>query len=278
MEDALKFLEKNNINLEALKEGDLDSIHHILRPYNVNRLITLTHPFFKEEKAINISIADILGYDKEYCGAYYFLESIPSFFYRNGTPYQQRSIELLSLTSDDIMERLALSFVKEPIKVQELEDNAYIISTNGLHRFTMLKIHYLIEYEKSNKTEEEIVALNKKYTIPVLSEKLDYVKTYSNLILNYLNDEYDLHTEYDENNKKTGNLVYCQNSGAKKTITDQELVALTSEYLSTHQELIPTLYRHTILIPSFKKYISTYHHWVLDGMKEEMENTKKASL
>lgn len=277
MEEVLNFLKRNNVNLEALKEGDLENIHHILRPYNVNRLINMTSPFYEEEQTKNVSIAEILGYDKEYCDAYYFLESLPTFFNSQGSTYQQRSIGLLSLNADEIMEKLEYSFRSEPIKVHELEDNSYCISTNGLHRFTILKVNYLIEYEMSNKTEEEIASLNKKYTFPVKSKKLDYIKTYSNLILNYINNDFDLRTEYDENDRKTGRVELYQKNKKVGTLTDQELIALTSEFLSTHQALIPLLLRHVILIPSFKRYITEYHSWILDYGKEA-NNTLKTNF
>jgi len=55
---------------------------------------------------------------------------------------------MLDYSSEEIIEKLSSSFNDEPICVQEIDKGKYAISTNGMHRYSVLRAHYLLELQR----------------------------------------------------------------------------------------------------------------------------------
>lgn len=223
-----KFINDNNINLNGLDSN----LSYIYNPNQV-RKIADEYGIYCEEKFKNISIADILGYSKYDSNPSNIIESLSSYFDNNGSGYKSRSISMLDYNVNNIIDGLTLSFNKEPIKVFELDKNKYVISENGLHRYTLLRIFYLNELAKNPYDIEYVKNINKEFTIPVLSQKLDLPKTFSNAILsNYLGNEDDLYisSDIDDNFHKTGKSRVIINDD-KRILNDSELIVFVRNFI-----------------------------------------------
>lgn len=68
-----------------------------------------------------------------------------NFFGDKNDGYHTRSLGMLDYTSEEIVPKLQNSFEVEPMILDEVDDGKYCISTNGMHRYTILRIHYLLD-------------------------------------------------------------------------------------------------------------------------------------
>lgn len=174
--EAQKFLENNNIKLEKgqFRLFDAKDINQIIENYSV----------YYNCDVKQVCIKDIVGYEyawhKESNDLF---ESFNNYFNSEGDSYHSRANGMLNYSSSEIIEKIASSFIIEPINVTEFEDNKFVISTNGIHRFHILKVAYLGELAKC-KTQEEIDYVNTRFTIPAKVEKIDYFKSYCSYLLN----------------------------------------------------------------------------------------------
>ena len=128
-----------------------------------------------------ISIEDIVGHDRRTQGSLVY--DLQNYFDRDGDGYYKRSVSLLNINSEELMNKLANSFMGDPVHVNEYDENVYGIGSNGLHRFHVIKMHYLTELLRDPQAERE---LRKKYTFPVKVTSLDFTKTYSSYLINSL--------------------------------------------------------------------------------------------
>ena len=179
-----EFLEKNNIDYPALQqEGRLK----VKSASDVNYIIARNRIFKNSYKKTRISIADILGYEYKSQGltGQDFIYNMSNFFDIEGSGYQARSISMLEYSTDEIVDKLKPSFSREPMKIIEADKGGkYVIGDNGLHRYHVLKAHFLKEmFALSLDDKEGYNALKEKYTFDVSLCELDFTKTYSSYIL-----------------------------------------------------------------------------------------------
>lgn len=176
--DTITFIKNHNIDVDkflTLPESHIYSeseINPIVKKYGIR----------KKQERTELSIGEIIGYD----GALYswdrnILFSMKKYFDKNGEVYHTRSLGMLDFQNGcEALKQLELSFKKEAIKVLEADKNKFCISANGLHRYTVLRLHYLNERIQGKLSLKE---LNKKYQIPVTLSKTDFFKTYCNFML-----------------------------------------------------------------------------------------------
>lgn len=106
------------------------------------------------------------------------LNNFDNFFdSKSGDMYHKRSLSLLNISVESIVNDLGNSFKKDPIKTISIDGN-YYISGNGLHRFMTLKLYYMLELY-NGKTKDE---LDEKYKIIVSNKQIDVFRTYAALI------------------------------------------------------------------------------------------------
>ena len=256
-----RFLEKNGIVIEDVCEK-VDC--HIYSNREIN-YITAHFGFQKEDKIKNVSIADVVGYDTQtrHEDTNIFL-SMDRYFAEDGSPYSSRSIGMLEYDKENIIEKLKQSFAEEPMSITETGEGTYTILYNGLHRYTLLRALYLAEAASANGNKEKLEELYKKYTIPAKVTGVDINKTYCKYLLDKVKTDdkewniMDIYTEYDSNNKMTGNVMAQYGNGEKEALSDKMLVLLTRDRIAEDERYMDnyeTLQMICDNYPSFAKFI-----------------------
>lgn len=267
-EDAVKFMEKNGFD-PILLEADLDSAFILRKPQHLNDVLSKSTAFYNPAESMEISIADIYGYDT--CKGENIFESFEKYFESNGDTYHTRSIGLLDYSSDEIIKKIDRSFYSEPIKVAEVEKNKYVITVNGRHRFTVLRAHYLMELYKSIIPDEK--ELKEKYKIPVKCERLNTLKTYSVYILRQCGLKEGIRVDWDEYYRPTGLLEFVKSDGTKEKIDDTHLLKMTALAIENNPKIIRDIQARAYLSESFKEYVQNYFPQLLvENPREELEN------
>lgn len=137
-----------------------------------------------------------------------------------GDGYLTRALGLLDYKSgEELLEALKKrNNDTEDMGIRQIEDGKYIISSNGCHRFCLLRFFYLLDSSKKEKSEEE---LRRLYTIPVtLDDKVNYFKTYCNYLISITNSDIKYIYFYgsQEEDKDKCLLFYNSNDEKKKLI------------------------------------------------------------
>lgn len=252
-EDAKKFLDRNGILLDSL-ETMPDEEREIVESFEVDSIVE-TISIYRESVKKDVCIADILGYDFPFSKDIF--ESLSAFFDSFGDGYHSRSVGMLEYSSDEVLSKLERSFVLEPMRLKEIKENKYFIDSNGMHRFTVLKIHYLLEKHRG----KEEMMLRKKYMIPVVSKKLDLVKTYCAYLIHLIDDTILISNALDDNYRNTGNALVSDLEGNKRVLTDQELVSYTMEVIVQNGVNVANLIKLSNMIEknfSFYEFLKTY--------------------
>lgn len=135
---------------------------------------------------------------------------------------------MLNYSKDDIIKELEESFYIDAIRLSEIGKDKYVIRDNGMHRAIIIKSHYINELSKCN-IAEKIEEIKKKYTIPVLVEKIDIIKTYSNYLLHLINKNFSIELELDNQYKKTNRVVLYDEEEKKHILNDKELIKYVKE-------------------------------------------------
>lgn len=259
------------INFHNLTQADISKItEKILEPKDIDSILE-EKSITTESESTSISIADILGYN--YPKKRDLFESMSEFFDSTRDGYQSRSIDMLKYTTDNIMSGLARSFIVEPIKVKEVNHGECFIDGNGMHRFTILRIMYLIEKSRGKNLEE----LKRKYTIPVILSKVDKVKTYCAFIIKLINPDIFVSSEIDENYKKT-NRARVDAPKGKSYLTDEELILYTNELLSSKKidiEFLLKISNHVAKNKSFNDFLRTHFSSLLDEIESFLSYKNK---
>ncbi len=210
----IKFLQKLNfVDFDLAKIYRVKDINPLLARNRISH-----HIGFK-----NVSVANILG-SNAFDDGFQNIPQVLDQFFGYDNSYLTRSIGLLNLDKDTFFLELSGSFKKEPICVTEFDDDKYIITENGTHRFIVLRLMYLSELSMA-KTEEEKIKLKEKYTIPVDTCVIDKDASYAmNLISIFdVNGEVDyIFDEHDKNYRPTGNFVIVFLNGKKLKYTRDE--------------------------------------------------------
>lgn len=208
------------------------------------------------EEIREISIADLIGTSYNPCEHdKNILHTFNSFFENNGDGYHTRALSLLEYKNGTELLK-ALNDRNNDTKdmnVLELEDGNYVISSNGLHRFTILRFHYLLDKMKGEKSEEE---LRKLYTIPVNVEgKINCKKTYCNYLISLLNNE----ISYISFNSETNIIKLMKKDNTSVDIDEEQLLSLAQqccEYINNYDLYEITKYYNSI--ESFKNFVDEY--------------------
>ncbi|MDD3822117.1 MAG: hypothetical protein ACOXZW_00395 [Bacilli bacterium] len=254
--DAVRFFEQHNMDLEKLLKLE-DS--YIYTPNEINSIV-FEYGFHHEATDTTISVADICGYSRFQTQHPNLFLSLGTYFNSTGDGYHQRSIGLLDYSADEIIQKLEDSFITEPIMVKMISDKEYVISTNGLHRYTVLRAHFLNESIGIEKDSPEFMKLCQKYEIPVKLSNVDWVKTYVNLLL--LNNPHFkglIQLEYDNNYHYTGNVVLKLPSGESKVLNDTELMDLAKQFiaLTDEDDYYKTIDLYCAQYDSFNTFVKT---------------------
>lgn len=256
-EEFIKFIQLHNI--------DIDTIYEDLQIYNEREINSIIADYKLDGQTSTeiVCIADILGYDYSWKGLSNNLAKNFHGFFGNQDSYHSRSLGMLKYGSNDIIEKLSRSFTSEPIKTLELEDGKKVISVNGLHRYTLLRIHYINELNKVKGNEDKEEELKQKYSIPIEVTKVDLLKTYCNYIISFVtHDSVYISNEYDDNYKRTGK-VKLSSKNETITLDDAQLIEYTKKIIRSLPQYIEELLINDINISceyynSFKLFIDTY--------------------
>lgn len=221
---TIDFINSFNFDVESFMlnpnnnyQSSLD-INPIISKYGV-------FDYFDEERVI--SVADLVGHDGIVnCGGYKgknILHTFENFFERNGDGYHTRSLSLLEYKSGEqlIRELEGRDNDTKDMKVRQIEDGKYIISGNGLHRFSVLRFHYLLDSMKKEKSEDELREL---YKIPVnLVSRTNNKNTYCNYLIQKANpDIYHISFDYKEDEIT----IHYYSTEQMKIINEEMLIKL----------------------------------------------------
>lgn len=257
----LKFFERNGISVQDIC-SKVDC--HIYSPMEVNPIIA-TSNYKKEERAKEVSIADVVGYDTESKNiiSNVFL-SMDHYFDEKGAAYSSRGVGMLEYDKDSILDELKRSFIEEPMVLAETGEGTYTVINNGFHRYTVLRALYLSEVAEAKGNEETLARLAQKYTIPASVIGVDLDKTYCNYLLKRTEfedmewDILDVSTQYDSNYRRTGFAVIKYGNGQEEVLTNTQLIGLTRERVlqddnfKSNLGYLQNLYNK---YPSFEKFI-----------------------
>ena len=267
-----EFLEKNNIVYPALQQ---EGLLKVKSASDVNYIIARNRIFKNSYKKTRISIADILGYEYESQGltGQDFIYNMSNFFDIEGSGYQARSISMLEYSTDEIVDKLKPSFSREPMKIIEADKGGkYVIGDNGLHRYHVLKAHFLKEmFALSLDDKEGYNALKEKYTFDVSLCELDFTKTYSSYILkkiaNFKGESIPYFSaELDQDYNYTGKLKITTSEPENELVlNDEQLIKFVqdrfNEYIndksiSSHekQDVLSLIMVNYEMFDSFREY------------------------
>ena len=252
-DDVIDFFDNNKIDYASIMISD-DA--KLLRTCDLNSLVDAYGMYFDEED-VDVSVADILGRDDVDYGTN-VLDTLETMFDSDGGGYQQRSLSMLDYSNgEEMIAGLSDSFRREPMHVREVEDGRYVMSTNGMHRYTVLRTHYFNELLNG---ETDQALLREKYVIPVQVSKINYFRTYSNYILqNYSNEIGDLWNVRDADGKLTEDVRLIFRGGTEKIVSEAELKGIVESVLAVtdgNYELLGIKESYD-QYPSFKQYIDT---------------------
>ena len=259
-ETISNFLKKINIE-------NKDKENNKVMCYNKSEInpIIARYGMYKNKQTIKVCIADIIGKNRGKTQS--LLDELNSLFDENGGSYKRRSVSMLLYDSSEIVDRLKNSFKKEPIELKEIDHGKYIIGNNGMHRANLLRLHYLKELKDCHDFNE-IKNLKRKYTIDVVAENIDIIKTYSKYILNMLGENVLIEDEIDDEYLKTDNVVFCSDKGEFKIINKTQLLELVEE---KNKEL--EINQDVINLVKSDKYFREYVKLILNGnLLNKLEN------
>lgn len=238
------FLKRNSIDEERIKKIYDTNI------YSLGEIDPILEDFAIYSSSIldRVSIADIYGFDYRWRGfSKDIFLSLDSLFDEDSRGYKKRSVDNLLKTSKQMLE--SPSFSSEPMEVIEVdeENKIFTIGSNGLHRYSALKVLYLNELYHIPLEKEE---LKEKYKVLVSLSKIDKIKTYCNFIISRnINDAY-IKKEVDSNCQDTGNSILVTND-KKEVLTDEELLAFSRNVIDNN----PTFIDYYSSNPKFISFI-----------------------
>lgn len=226
----LKFIANQDINMgkiEKLNEKRVNSLNDI--NWIVERYNLLKNSYIPKK----VCIADIEGYNYAFMNLdnKNIINNMPFFYDEEKDGYATRSLSLLDIPSQDIIDKLEYSFKRDPICLNEADEGKYVIGTNGLHRYHVIKAHYLKELSILNKNDtKSIEKLKEKYTFETLVSEVDFYKTYSSFLLQtiarFQDRNIDVSSDYDMYTGLTGNVVFKNYDEGTQTVLDDKKLSL----------------------------------------------------
>lgn len=250
-----KFLLRNGIDLSTVDK----SRFRIRSKEEINPVLNLFCIPGKKIKK-DVSVSEILGYSYEYFElGNDLLENLSYFYNENGSGYQTRSIGFLSYDADKMLETTQEVCKTDTMFVQECESGKYVITENGLHRFNVLRFHYICELLKTDKSSiKEYEELKKKYTIPVEVQQTDYVKSYAYFILRKIIPNIEIRVEYNEDYELTGNAVVSIGE-KEKVLTDSELISFLKREIENNRDLLA---RYADMFECYSENLISFHDFL----------------
>lgn len=176
------FLKQNNIDIDEITR-ELDC-----KIYNFGQInpILFENEFQEKEIQKEVCIGDVWGNDSNKNSGNIFQE-MDEYFDENGDGYHTRALGMLELNTENAINQLKESFKYEPIECSHVENGKYVIMTNGLHRFIVLKILYLKEIQEAKGDKEKINQIREKYTIPMGVININSNKAYCQYLIEKTN-------------------------------------------------------------------------------------------
>lgn len=268
------FVRSLNFDVQSFMENP-DNDYKSL--YNINPIIREYGIFDYLDEDRNISIADLLGHDASINCGYYkgknILYTFENFFQKNGDGYHTRALGLLEYESGEqlLHELEKRNHDTRDMKISEIADGKYIISNNGLHRFTVLRFHYLLDCMKKEKSAEELREL---YTIPVtITSKVNYKRTYCNYLIQIVNPNISYISFNDRDAKIT---IYYKSDDRKDVINEEILLNMAIQSVDMLDSYsLPRLQFYYNNIDSFHSFIDTYIPSLLDKFSLNSEEAVK---
>lgn len=268
---TIDFIKTLDFDVEAFMS---DPSNDYQTSFMINPIVNRYGIFDYLNERTTISIADLVGHDApwNYDGhkGSNILYTFANFFKKNGDGYHTRALGLLEYKSgEELLEELMMrSQDTIDMKIRQIEEGKYIIFGNGLHRFTVLRFHYLLDCMKKEKSKEELREL---YKIPVtIDSKINYINTYCNYLIKIANPEISSIKFYNENE-----IIVHYNSEEKK-INEEILLNLAIESIDMLNKYylleVKDFYNS---IDSFHDFIDMYIPQLLDKFEVKSEESIK---
>ena len=249
-----RFIKANNIDIKRIIQ--LPEAKTISGK-NINPIAFNYGIWGKYEDSI-MSIANIVGAGNfDLHDSTDIIDSMTYYFGDKSSDYTYRADTMLKYSKYNIMEGLNKSFKNEPMYADEYEPMKYVIAINGMHRYHILRIYYLNEITQPNLTEEQKKAIDERFSIPIRSKKLDYIKTYCNFLLRITDEKIRISNEYDEDYNFTGKSVIKLPNNERLVLTDIELIEYVKEKVPKDTDLINYI-QEFYNIDSFNNFIENF--------------------
>ena len=230
-----KFLESQGVDVNSqqfLNSAKLD--------YDHNGIVK-SHGIYKEEVPLKISVSKVRSGNDTFpeTSLEGMAEALGCYFNENGSGYEKRSLGMLEYSSEEIVDQLESSFTTAPMSLYECGQDSYEIGYNGMHRYHILKFHYLkellsIDYDDKAAIEE----LDKKYSIEYMVRPVDYIKTYCAYFLD---------------RTKQCDKITVENELVNYAITDKAIVRQVSG-----QEIKSEVMDNAVLIATVRKQLNKF--------------------
>lgn len=252
---TLEFINSLDFDIKAFMS---DPNNNYISSFDINPIIGEYGVFDDIYEEREISIADIIGHDNRHSSFFYgrnILYTFEKFFEKNGDGYHTRALGLLEYKSGkELIEGLnRTSLGTTDMKIREIEDGKYVVSENGLHRFTVLRFHYLLDCMKNEKTPKE---LREIYKIPVtISSKTNFKRTYCNYIMHKSNLDIS-HMSFSPYEDKI--TIYYED-GKTQEINDDTLLEFTRQSVDMMDEdSLVEFQGYYNTLDSFHSFVDTY--------------------
>ena len=230
---------------EAIKNKKLSKINGLVYDYGV-----------KDASGFEITgvcVKDIIGFepfnDKNN------LYDILNICYSDGTSsYGLRVNDKLELSKDEMLKDIDKAFSYEPPAFDEI-NGKFLVSYNGCHRASILKLLYEDEVLKGESPVEEI---NKKYTIKGKVSKYDMTLTYMNYLLQMMKAVSYITIEYDDIGNPTGKYVIVRDD--RTNASRDDIINLFNENLKNNADKVnlDSVNAYAENIPSFRDFLKKY--------------------
>ena len=250
----IEFCKRNGISIEELekiselelsKNEKLSSINPIIQSYGI---IDIGGTETKE-----VSIGDVAGwrpYKEEsnlfgILGKCYTDESSP---YKYGT----RANDKLGMSKEQILSDIQKSNSQEEVELQEVEGKL-LVSHNGCHRTSLMKLLYADEVTKGDRPIEDI---NEKYKINAKVVKFDTTLTYIHYLLSTMKVIKYMKIEYDERAMPTGKYLVDLKDNTQAKLSRDEIINLFNEELNKNTNRVDLdSINKNLNIPSFREFL-----------------------
>ena len=259
------FISKFNFDVQSFMT---DPNNNVKTTRDINPIISGYGVFDYVNENTTISAADLVGYDfnsqgKNILSVFedYYDKTIPGKY-----DYKNRSIGFLDFQSGTQF----VAFIKDLaekkfdyMRINEIANDKYVISSNGLHRFAVLRFFYLLDRANKVRSEEE---LREMYKIPVNIEyKVNLKKSYCNYLITRYNKDY-LEVLFDKNK-----IIINPDEIYSEEITEEQLLALAKQTIQTaNKKQLSEIIHFYTTNNSFHEFIDRNIPEILDIM-DKME-------